>query len=129
MPVHEALPIVHTGEASAVSIPTPTRAQFIAQRMRSPRGLAVGGIALAALGLGLGWDWLAAVGVLPILLSFLPCAAMCALGLCMAKGREASPGPPPARHAPADEIDRTAQSPGAAPMDVNGRRGGCCPHA
>lgn len=31
------------------------------------------------------WSWLAAVGIAPLLLAFLPCAAMCALGLCVSK--------------------------------------------
>lgn len=46
-------------------------------------GLAV--IAAAALGLGAyyNWGWLVAIGLAPILLSALPCVAMCALGLCM----------------------------------------------
>jgi hypothetical protein len=39
--------------------------------------------ALAAAGLWLGWERLALSGVLPLLLSVAPCAAMCALGLCM----------------------------------------------
>jgi hypothetical protein len=34
----------------------------------------------------LNWGWLTAVGAAPILLSLLPCAAMCALGLCMRGG-------------------------------------------
>src|SRR3546814_684934 len=46
-------------------------------------------IALAALivvaGAALNWSWLVAVGVAPLLLSVLPCLAMCALGLCMNK--------------------------------------------
>jgi len=37
-------------------------------------------------GLALNWDWLTAVGAAPILLSLAPCAAMCALGLCMRGG-------------------------------------------
>lgn len=40
--------------------------------------LIVGGVAL-------NWGWLAAIGVAPILLALLPCAVMCALGLCMHK--------------------------------------------
>jgi len=35
------------------------------------------------MGLALNWSWLAAAGVAPILISLLPCLAMCALGLCM----------------------------------------------
>jgi YHS domain-containing protein len=38
--------------------------------------LIVGGIAL-------NWGWLVAIGVAPILVALLPCAVMCALGLCM----------------------------------------------
>lgn len=38
------------------------------------------------MGLFLNWGWLTAVGLAPILLSLAPCAAMCALGLCMKGG-------------------------------------------
>ncbi len=40
--------------------------------------LIVGGIAL-------NWGWLVAAGLAPILIALLPCAVMCALGLCMHK--------------------------------------------
>lgn len=40
--------------------------------------LIVGGIAS-------NWGWLVAIGLAPVLISLLPCAAMCALGLCMHK--------------------------------------------
>ena len=46
--------------------------------------LALGGAALLA-GAALNWNRLVLVGAAPILLKLLPCAAMCALGLC-AKG-------------------------------------------
>lgn len=39
-------------------------------------------LALAA-GLALDWSWLVAAGIAPILISVLPCLAICALGLCM----------------------------------------------
>lgn len=44
-------------------------------------------LASVALGAGLAWQWrwLAAIGVLPFLLSAAPCAAMCAFGLCASK--------------------------------------------
>lgn len=42
--------------------------------------LLVGSAAIVVLGLALGWNWLAAAGVLPLLL-FLPCALM--MGMCM----------------------------------------------
>ena len=46
-------------------------------------GLIVLAIGIAAGGMAMNWGWLVAVGVAPILLALLPCAAMCALGLCM----------------------------------------------
>jgi hypothetical protein len=51
------------------------------------RVLAVAGLAIAGTGLALGWNWLAAVGIAPLIVSAAPCLAMCALGLCM-MGRE-----------------------------------------
>ena len=40
-------------------------------------------VVLTAIGLAFNWSWLVAAGVAPLLLTLLPCAAMCALGLCM----------------------------------------------
>lgn len=34
-------------------------------------------------GAALNWGWLVAAGIAPILITLLPCAVMCALGLCM----------------------------------------------
>ena len=47
------------------------------------RGLILIGAAVIAAGLALNWSWLVAIGVAPLLLTMLPCVAMCALGLCM----------------------------------------------
>ena len=47
--------------------------------------LILAGLVLVA-GLALNWSWLVAAGIAPILISVLPCVAMCALGLCMNKG-------------------------------------------
>ncbi len=54
------------------------------------RGLIVLAIGIAAAGTAMNWGWLVAVGIAPILLAVLPCAAMCALGLCMKKGGDKS---------------------------------------
>jgi hypothetical protein len=45
----------------------------------------LGAVALAAIASAAAWQWswLAAIGVTPLLLSLVPCAAMCALGLCL----------------------------------------------
>lgn len=48
-------------------------------------GLIVAALLLAAFGIYLGWGWLVAAGIAPILIALAPCAAMCALGLCMSK--------------------------------------------
>lgn len=50
------------------------------------RGMIVLALAAAGIALYLGWGWLAAVGLAPLLLALAPCAAMCALGLCMNRG-------------------------------------------
>lgn len=54
------------------------------------RGVIVLALVAAGIGLYLGWGWLAAVGLAPLLLALAPCAAMCALGLCMRGGGKSS---------------------------------------
>ena len=51
------------------------------------RVLVPAAIAIVGGGMLLNWSWLVAVGVAPLLLAMLPCAAMCALGLCMNHGK------------------------------------------
>jgi len=80
-------------------IPSPLRVPWLSKR----RIVLLAGLGTLAAGLALNWGWLTAVGAAPILLSLAPCAAMCALGLCMRGGREkscathanADAGPPP----------------------------------
>jgi hypothetical protein len=68
-------------------------------------------LATAAIGAGLAlnWSWLTAVGVAPILLAFAPCAAMCALGLCMRGGSSKSCS----QNGPADASRKTDGGPAA----------------
>jgi hypothetical protein len=54
------------------------------------RGLIVLAAIAVGAGLSFSWPWLVAVGLAPILLTALPCAVMCALGLCMMRKGEAS---------------------------------------
>jgi hypothetical protein len=51
--------------------------------LRDRRGPVVLATLMLGLGLALNGSWLAAAGVAPLLLSALPCVAMCVLGLCM----------------------------------------------
>lgn len=46
--------------------------------------LALGSLVIM-IGAVLNWSWLVAIGIAPILLALVPCAAMCALGLCAMK--------------------------------------------
>ena len=49
------------------------------------RGLILLTVTSLGAGLVLNWSWLVAIGIAPLLLALAPCAAMCALGLCMSK--------------------------------------------
>ena len=62
------------------------------------RLLVVAGLAVIGTGLALGWGWLAAVGVAPLIVSAAPCLVMCALGVCMmGRGQQACSSQPAPR--------------------------------
>lgn len=50
--------------------------------------LVVLAVAVVGAGLAFKWSWLVAAGIAPILLALAPCAAMCALGLCMSNKKK-----------------------------------------
>lgn len=62
--------------------------------------LLVGSAAVVVLGLALGWNWLAAAGVLPFLF-FLPCALM--MGMCMKGMGSSSAGKSDSQNSQADQ--------------------------
>lgn len=68
------------------------------QVLRSIATTRPGLIAIAALaigsGLALNWGSLVALGAAPLILGILPCAAMCAVGLCMPMGGARKKAPP-----------------------------------
>jgi len=81
----------HAGERSLARIVVGLLRYYLSGR----RGLIV--LTVAALGAGafLNWGWLVAAGIAPLLLALAPCAAMCALGLCMNKaGSKSCSGEP-----------------------------------
>lgn len=81
----------HAGERSLARIVVGLLRYYFGGR----RGLIV--LTVAALGAGafLNWGWLVAAGIAPLLLTLAPCAAMCALGLCMNKaGSKSCSGEP-----------------------------------
>ena len=49
--------------------------------------LLVAGALTLGIGAALNWHWLIAAGIGPIVLSLLPCAVMCLLGVFMQKGK------------------------------------------
>ncbi len=70
--------------AERLSLAQTTRALLL-HYLGSRKVLAVLAVAVIGAGLAFNWSWLVAVGIAPILLALAPCAAMCALGLCMSK--------------------------------------------
>jgi hypothetical protein len=59
---------------------------------RDRRVLIAAGVLALLLGAAFNWSWLIAVGAAPVLLAALPCAAMCALGLCAMSMNRSSAG-------------------------------------
>lgn len=59
--------------------------------MRDWRVLAGIGLVVSGSGLAVGWHWLTAIGVAPLIVSAAPCLVMCALGGCiMGRGHQAN---------------------------------------
>lgn len=61
-----------------------TRALFYAAGyyLLSRRGIVFMATIAIVAGIAFNWSWLVATGIAPILLTALPCAVMCGLGLC-----------------------------------------------
>ena len=73
-----------TMKAGEPSLAKATR-DLVRYYLSGRRGLILLSVAALGLAMALNWGWLAAVGIAPLLLALAPCAAMCALGLCMNK--------------------------------------------
>lgn len=70
----------------------PGLGRFVPAWLGGRRGIVLAAITVVGAGMAFGWPTLVAFGVAPLLLSLLPFAAMCALGLCtMCKGRQVAP--------------------------------------
>ena len=54
-------------------------------RMRPRTAMVAVALAIVTLGIAMNWSALVAAGIAPLLISALPCAVMCALGLCMSR--------------------------------------------
>jgi hypothetical protein len=91
---------------------SPLSADRILAWLRTPRGLIIAGIGIILAGLALGWNWLTALGLAPLILSVAPCAVMCALGMCMMGGGKKSP-------VKANQPDAVERLTGSAPPSSN----------
>jgi hypothetical protein len=47
-----------------------------------------GAVVAVPIALYAGWDWLVAAGLATTVIALAPCLAMCALGLCMRRGKK-----------------------------------------
>ena len=71
-------------------------ANLAARTIGQPILLVASGALIIGAGLYLNWPAIAALGLAPLILTFAPCALMCALGLCaMSASRNKSDGKPP----------------------------------
>lgn len=83
-----------TGFASCCSTAT-FPPDVVRSWIRDRRFLAGAGLVVGGSGLALGWDWLTAIGLAPLIVSAAPCLLMCALGLCiMGRGHQANSANP-----------------------------------
>lgn len=73
---------IETKDAAQPALAQSARA-LLRHYLGNRKVLVVLAVAVVAAGLAFNWSWLVAAGIAPILLALAPCAAMCALGLCM----------------------------------------------
>lgn len=73
-------------------------ARVITSAVRRPIFLVASGSIIIGAGLYLNWPAVVALGLAPFVLTFAPCALMCALGLCAMSGnKNKTDGKPPAQ--------------------------------
>lgn len=87
----QSTPLIYRGRKGLEKVEKDVVASSKAQRAlivvwplistRTSRIVLLSGV--VAIGIFFNWNWFVAAGVAPIILSTLPCAVMCALGLCM----------------------------------------------
>ena len=68
-----------TGEVS----PSKSILDRLRHAVTGRRVLLVSAVAMVGTGMAYNWSWLVAIGAAPVILALAPCAAMCALGVCM----------------------------------------------
>ncbi len=76
-----------TSEATKIQETNPLQnfAAVLREKFSGKNGLIAAAVLVIGGGMILNWGWLVAAGLAPLILGILPCAAMCALGLCANK--------------------------------------------
>jgi hypothetical protein len=88
---------LHHAEPGALST-TNLVTRVVASAIRRPIFLVASGALIIGAGFYLNWPAVVALGFAPFILTFAPCALMCALGLCAMSGRRnKSDGKPPSQ--------------------------------
>jgi hypothetical protein len=82
----EALPIEDSNVARAAMAPRVWRVLTLGNRLGRLSAVVLWLSAAVGIGLFFGWSWVVAAGLSSVVLAALPCAAMCAAGLCMGSG-------------------------------------------
>jgi hypothetical protein len=89
--------------------------------------LAVAVLALVA-GAALNWGWLVALGIAPVLLSLLPCAVMCGVGVCCMKMMGGSGQKQPGQPGNSAETAGPSAAVGIAKIDAASLDSSSCCH-
>lgn len=96
--------------------PPQTTQDLIRAGLGNRWGLIIGGTAVVVAGLALGWNWLTAVGLAPLIITAAPCLIMCALGICM-MSRGSSSG---ATQSSGEQVNPPEPTPGSPQSDRAG---------
>lgn len=101
--------------------------------LRGPKGIAALVVLALVIGAALNWSWLVAVGIAPLLLTVLPCAVMCGIGLCMNKmtgsSCSTSSGSPDHSSTPMPNAVRRITTDKQAPVSVTPEAGAVPDHS
>lgn len=103
----ESRMIARSDEASGISWTQASR-QLLLAGLHNRLVLVATAIGVSGAGLALGWTWLTAAGIAPLIVSAAPCLIMCALGVCM-MGRSGQPSGQPALRANEPEKPQSGQ--------------------
>lgn len=86
-------PVENTGALSTGAL----IARVLGTAIRQPLVLIAAAALIIGAGLYLNWPAIVGLGIAPLILTFAPCALMCAVGLCARPGKGKADGETPSR--------------------------------